>query len=95
MLLKEAQGLLVVTTKTLQKWDREGKIKMVRTLGGRRRVPCSEIERLRGISPKNPQITGYARVSSVSQKAELQTQIQLLQQNRIDNIFPDMGSGKL
>jgi excisionase family DNA binding protein len=49
LLLKDAKSLLGVNTKTIQKWDREGKIRIIRTLGGRRRVPLSEIERLQGI----------------------------------------------
>jgi len=46
LLLQEAQSFLGVNTKTIQKWDREGKIKIIRTIGVRRRVPLSEIERL-------------------------------------------------
>jgi putative resolvase len=34
--LKEAKKLLGVTTKTIQRWDREGRIRVVRTIGGRR-----------------------------------------------------------
>ncbi|MEM2479870.1 MAG: helix-turn-helix domain-containing protein, partial [Candidatus Bathyarchaeia archaeon] len=37
--LKEAKRLLGVTTRTIQRWDKEGKIRVVRTVGGRRRVP--------------------------------------------------------
>ena len=63
LLLKDAKSLLGVTTKTIQKWDKEGKIKIIRTLGGHRRVPLSEIERLQGIKSQHSQIVGYARVS--------------------------------
>jgi len=42
--LKEAKKLLGVTTRTIQRWDKDGKIKVVRTIGGRRRVPESEIK---------------------------------------------------
>ena len=31
--LKEAKKLLGVTTKTIQRWDKEGKIRVVRTVG--------------------------------------------------------------
>ncbi|MEM0017076.1 MAG: MerR family DNA-binding transcriptional regulator, partial [Candidatus Korarchaeum sp.] len=37
--IKEAKKLLGVTTWTIQQWDRQGKIRCVRTVGGRRRVP--------------------------------------------------------
>jgi putative resolvase len=45
--LKEAKKLLGVTTRTIQRWDKEGKIRVVRTVGGRR-IPESEVERLMG-----------------------------------------------
>ena len=50
--MKEACELLGVHIKTLQKWDREGKIKCVRTIGGKRRVPESEIKQILGIKDK-------------------------------------------
>ncbi|MFB0562721.1 MAG: MerR family DNA-binding transcriptional regulator [Candidatus Lokiarchaeia archaeon] len=46
--MKEAKRLLGVQTKTIQQWDRRGKMRLVRTPGGRRRVPESEILRIRG-----------------------------------------------
>ena len=94
LLFKEAKSFLGVNTKTIQKWDREGKIKVIRTIGGRRRVPLSEIERLQGIKSQNSQIIGYARVSSATQKDDLQTQVQLLKNQRgITQILTDIGSG--
>jgi putative resolvase len=93
ILLKAAKSFLGVTTKTIQKWDKEGKIKIIRTIGGRRRVPLSEIERLQGIKSHNTQIIGYARVSSATQKDDLQTQVQFLTQRGITHILTDIGSG--
>jgi excisionase family DNA binding protein len=46
--LKETKKLLGVCTKTIQRWDKEGKIRCVRTPGNRRRVPESEILRIIG-----------------------------------------------
>jgi putative resolvase len=46
--LKEAKKLLGVTTRTIQRWDKDGKIKVVRTLGGRR-IPESETKRILGL----------------------------------------------
>ena len=48
MTMKEAKELLGVSTKTIQNWDKAGIISVVRTPGGRRRIPLSEIERIRG-----------------------------------------------
>lgn len=47
--LSEASRLLQVSQKTLRRWDKEGKIKTIRTAGGHRRIPSSEIDRLQGI----------------------------------------------
>ncbi len=94
LILKDAKSFLGVNTKTIQKWDREGKIKIIRTIGGRRRVPLSEIERIQGIKLQNSQIIGYARVSSATQKDDLKTQMQLLKNQRgITQILTDIGSG--
>ncbi|MEM2713236.1 MAG: helix-turn-helix domain-containing protein, partial [Candidatus Jordarchaeales archaeon] len=46
--LSEACERLGIHPNTLRKWDRQGKIRVVRTVGGRRRIPESEVERLMG-----------------------------------------------
>ncbi|MEM2859979.1 MAG: IS607 family transposase, partial [Candidatus Bathyarchaeia archaeon] len=75
--LKEAKRLLGVTTRTIQRWDKEGKIRVVRTVGGRRRVPESEIKRILGLREERI-VIGYARVSSSAQKDDLERQKQLI-----------------
>jgi len=75
--LKEARRLLGVTTRTIQRWDKEGKIRVVRTVGGRRRVPESEIKRILGLREERI-VIGYARVSSSAQKDDLERQKQLI-----------------
>jgi putative resolvase len=75
--LKEAKKLLGVTTRTIQRWDKEGKIRVVRTVGGRRRVPESEIKRILGLKEERA-VVGYARVSSATQKDDLERQKQLI-----------------
>lgn len=69
LVMKEACQQLGVTTKTIQRWDKEGKIRIVRTPGGRRRIPLSEVERLTGkrTLPERTMVI-YARVSSNEQK---------------------------
>ncbi|NLX98439.1 MAG: MerR family DNA-binding transcriptional regulator [Rhodopirellula sp.] len=51
-LLRPAQvsELLGVTVQTLRAWDRCGKLHTVRTIGGHRRIPASEVCRLRALS---------------------------------------------
>lgn len=46
LLLSEAAEKLRVSTTTLRRWESLGKISLVRTPGGQRRVPIEEIERL-------------------------------------------------
>jgi len=36
--------LLGVTVRTIQRWDKEGKMRCVRTVGGKRRIPESKIK---------------------------------------------------
>ena len=65
--MKEASKLLGVTVRTIQRWDKERKIRCVRTIGGKRRVPESEIKRTLGIHEER-KILGYARVSYHTQR---------------------------
>ena len=44
----EAARRLGISLDTLRRWDREGKIRTTRDAANRRRVPASEIDRLRG-----------------------------------------------
>jgi excisionase family DNA binding protein len=52
----KAAEMLGVTTKTLKMWEKAGKIRCVRTPGGHRRIPESEVHRLQGVRA-NPQST--------------------------------------
>jgi len=96
--LKEAKKLLGVTTRTIQRWDKEGKIRVVRTVGGRRRIPESEIKRILGLKEERV-VVGYARVSPTAQKDDLERQKQLLHSYAKDKgydkiqILSDVGSG--
>jgi len=95
--MKEASKLLGVHVKTIQKWDREGKIRCVRTVGGKRRVPESEIKRILGIHEER-KIVGYVRVSSNTQKDYLERQIELIKNYASEKeweieILKDIGSG--
>jgi len=89
--------LLGVTVRTIQRWDKEGKIRCVRTIGGKRRVPESEIKRILGIHEER-RIVGYVRVSSHTQKDDLERQIKLIENYAKERgweveILKDIGSG--
>ncbi len=95
--MKEASRLLGVSVRTIQRWDKEGKIRCVRTIGGKRRVPESEIKRILGIHEER-RIVGYARVSSHTQKNDLERQVELIrkyakERNWEIEILKDIGSG--
>ena len=95
--MKEASNLLGVHIRTIQKWDKEGKIRCVRTVGGKRRVPESEIKRILGVHEER-KIVGYARVSSHTQKDDLERQIELIksyarERNWEVEILKDVDSG--
>ena len=100
--MKEAKELLGVSTKTIQNWDKAGTIKVVRTPGGRRRIPLSEVERIRGESflSQKKKLVIYARVSSneQKQKGDLERQINFVKKNLgedflIVDTLSDVGSG--
>ena len=100
---KKATSLLGITTKTLQNWDKEGKIKIIRTPTNQRMIPQSEINRIMGESPhlNQSKIVVYARVSSNEQKkkGDLDRQVNYIKnQLNIDNeddiiVVTDVGSG--
>ena len=48
----EAARALGVSVDTLRRWDREGRLRVVRDASNRRRVPVSEIERSSGRAPR-------------------------------------------
>lgn len=102
--MNEAANILGITVKTLQRWDHSGKAAFIRTPNGQRRLPESEINRLRGSSfGKKPtkNLVIYARVSSHEQKmkGDLQHQIDFIK-SKMDldaftevTIIADVGSG--
>lgn len=45
--MKEAARLLGVSQQSIRIWDKKGKIKTWRTPGGQRRIPVSEIDRIK------------------------------------------------
>ena len=71
--LQEACRRFGIHPNTLRRWDREGKIRVVRTVGGRR-IPESELERLMGfVKPDvSRKAVIYVRVSQ-KQKGGLES----------------------
>ena len=98
--IREFAKLLGITPQTLRVWEKEGKIKPVRTKGRHRRY---DDEMLREIFHKSkPQIQKktvlYARVSSTGQSDDLKRQISQLETFALSRgycyeIYQDIGSG--
>ena len=76
----EFAKLLGVAVITLQRWDREGRLKALRTPSNRRLYTDEHLRQARGLSPKAQRLTiAYARVSSQAQKPDLDNQMRVLE----------------
>ena len=98
---KEFGKLIGRTTNTLQKWDREGKLKAHRTPTTNRRYYTHDTYLLyRGLVAEEQGLTiVYTRVSGVAQKPDLAKQVHALEAYckqhsiTVDEWMSDMGSG--
>ena len=101
--IREAGLLFGVTTTTIRRWEKSGKlICHHRTLGNHRRYKLSDILSLitPEVNEQEDKLTiAYARVSSLEQKNDLERQASVLEQYCLDNDFKniktikDIGSG--
>ena len=101
---KEFADLLHVTVRTLQKWDKAGKLTAFRTPTNRRFYTHDQYLEYMGnlnesVVKNQKKVVIYARVSLVSQKDDLKNQISFLRQfvNArgiiLDEVISDIGSG--
>ena len=93
--ISQAAKLKGVSTKTLRRWEAEGKLIPERTLNGHRRYDLSE---LMGVDKELSFTIGYARVSSHDQKEDLSRQVQVIElycasKGWQTEIIQDLGSG--
>jgi excisionase family DNA binding protein len=93
--IREASDLLGVSVKTLRRWEQQGKIASIRTLGGHRRF---RQEDLLQSAQETPSIIAYARINRPEQKQQLDNQIKALeefcsQQGQPFEILIDIGNG--
>ncbi len=101
---REVCEVLGIANRTLRRWIKEGKIRAV-NIGGRWRIPESEIKRLLGQpveemrTPRVVRVVIYARVSGANRKKELGNQVEALkkyaEKNRwkLVGIIKDIASG--
>lgn len=98
---KDFAELLGVSVKTLQRWDRDGKLKANRTPTDRRYYTYEQYLQFKGIQTDNDirEVVIYARVSTKNQKDDLQNQVEFLKQfcNAkgiiVNQCIEDFGSG--
>ena len=88
------------SVKTIQKWDRDGKLVANRTATNRRYYTHQQYLEYLGLSPSKTSVTvAYCRVSSNSQKDDLNSQIAYVYEFAksagiiIDELITDIGSG--
>jgi putative resolvase len=102
--MSEAAEILGVTVKSIQRWDKLGKVHFIRTPNGKRRLPESELYRLSGQTVSETtekHLVIYVRVSSHEQKlkGDLKKQIDCLKEKVEWNLYAnvtiieDVGSG--
>ena len=90
---QEVANFYKISVNTLVNWEKEGKITAIRTLGGHRRYLKSEIFPEENEDPEKRKIC-YCRVSSPSQREDLQRQVDFFQQDYPNHeIIKDIGSG--
>ncbi|MBO3462335.1 IS607 family transposase [Aetokthonos hydrillicola Thurmond2011] len=86
-----ATAKLGVTLRTLLRWDEAGKIKTIKTPNGQRRY---DIDSVINLQPSDKPTILYARVSSRSQKADIERQVQFLVSKYPGcEVIQDIGSG--
>ena len=95
LMINESADLLGVSTKTLRRWEKEGKMKSQRTAGGHRRYAVQDL--IGGKKTKGTTLC-YARVSSHDQKEDLKRQCLVLEsysasQGFSFELIQDLGSG--
>jgi excisionase family DNA binding protein len=98
---KEVCQRLGISYPTLARWVKEGKIRAVRTAGGKYRIPESEVRRIAEGLPVSREVRAviYARVSSPGQRGDLEGQVQYLRQYcssrgyRVVDVLSDVASG--
>lgn len=89
-----AAARLGVNTKTLERWFEEGKIEGVLTKGGQRRYNLDSIIPPGSVDQPPRKTILYARVSSRTQKTDLEQQVQFLKSRYPSaEIITDIGSG--
>ena len=97
---QEFAEMIGVSVKTLQRWDKEGKLKAYRTPTDRRYYTHKQyVDYMGDGNSKHGKTVIYTRVSTSNQKDDLQNQVEFLKQYAnakgiiVDTVIEDYGSG--
>lgn len=95
---KEVREILKISDKTIYNWEKSGKLTCIRTRGGERRFLRTDIfpdfNEKKDYNEKQRRKICYCRVSTRSQKEDLERQIKFFQQEYPNyEIVRDIGSG--
>ena len=96
---REVCEKLGISYSTLRRWIGAGYVKAVRTVGGKYRVPESEVRRILESRAKEIRAVVYARVSSHDQREDLERQVKYLLEYcaskgyRVVEVLTDVASG--
>ncbi|MEM4048099.1 MAG: IS607 family transposase [Zestosphaera sp.] len=96
---KEVCERLGVSYSTLHRWIGEGYVKAIRTVGGKYRIPESEVRRILESRAKEIRAVVYARVSSSDQREDLERQVKYLLEYcaskgyKVVEVLTDVASG--
>jgi molybdopterin-binding protein len=78
----DAARVLGISLDTLRRWDREGRLKVVRDPSNRRMVPASEVERLSGRPPRpkaSTRLSARNRLAGVVRSVEADRVVALVE----------------
>ena len=101
---REVCEALGIANRTIRRWIKEGRVRAI-NIGGRWRIPESEVKRLLGqpveeiVTPRVTRVVVYVRVSGANQRKELENQIEALkkyvEQNnwKLIEVVRDIASG--
>jgi len=96
--ISTAAEVLGVSTKTLRRWEKDGRLSSTRTASNHRRYDLAVIDPYYAAVTADRKTYAYARVSSHDQKDDLARQAQMLELSCASNgwtyeVITDLGSG--
>ena len=98
--IRKVADMLGVSVQTIRRWEKDGKLKAIRSPGNQRLFSADEVKRLVGM-PIGSRVVIYARVSSAKQQADanLQRQVDRLHTYAVEHgydvvrVFSEQASG--